>query len=89
MINCASFFLIPQITDILLLGGLNETALSKRFAIICSSLLSTPKTFNLDPLRLELFIFILIFLFEFNKSLLKSSTTELTTFDKSIFSFLL
>ena len=37
--------------NILLFGGLNDTALSKRFAIICSSLLSTPRTFNFVPLR--------------------------------------
>ena len=34
---------------------------------------------SLDPFKLELFIFILIFFLEFNKSLLKSSTTESTT----------
>ena len=54
-------------------------------ATICSSLPSAPSTYNFDPFELELFIFILIFLFEFNKSLLKSSTTEFTTFDKLIF----
>ena len=85
IINCASFFLISQIIDILLFDGLKEIALSKRFATICSSLLSTPKTFSLDPFRLELFISILIFVFEFYKLLLKSSTTESITFDKSIF----
>ena len=76
---------MAQATFILLFDGLNETALSNKLATICSSLLSTPRTFMVEPLRLDLSIFILMFLFKFNKSLLKSSTTDFTTLKRLIF----
>ena len=63
-------------------------AFSRRFAMICSSLLSTPKTYNFEPFKFELSMLISMFLFKFDKSLLKSSVTEFTTPNKSIFDIL-